>query len=95
LGFRGIIKPAMSTSANGKASQRIRLFCSPGGVLGDQSFVFEIRERICFGGFFAPSAESFTALPLSISISRLQTGQFLRAAKMISIREVIVMSVRQ
>ncbi len=55
---------------------------------------FEMRERV-FGALFAPSAESFTALPFSISISRLQTGQLLRPARMISIREVIVMSVRQ
>jgi hypothetical protein len=61
-----------------------------------QSFAFEIRDRNWFGGFFdAASPGIFTALPLSMNISRLQTGQIRRAARMISIREVIVTSERQ
>jgi len=58
-------------------------------------FGFEMRDRTFLGGFIALSPGIFAALPLSINISRLQTGHIRRAARMTSIRDVILTWARQ
>lgn len=59
-----------------------------------QPFAFQMRDRVRFGSLSA-FAEAFLALPSSIRISFLQTGQILRARMICSINDETTTLARQ